>query len=58
MTLAKYPLDDIFLSQLHERWVLVVFDPQKRYLEICQQRNKRHRNSGKAENRDYHAPGS
>ena len=37
MTFAEYLLDNIFLPRLQERRVLVVFDPQKRYLEICQQ---------------------
>ncbi len=37
MTFAEYLLDNIFLPRLQERQVLVVFDPQKRYLEICQQ---------------------
>jgi hypothetical protein len=36
MTFAEYLLDHIFLPRLQERRVLVVFDPQKRYLEICQ----------------------
>jgi hypothetical protein len=34
MTFAEYLLDHIRLPRLQERRVLVVFDPQKRYLEI------------------------
>jgi hypothetical protein len=37
MTFAEYLFENIFLPRLQERRVLVVFDPQKRYLEICQQ---------------------
>jgi hypothetical protein len=37
MTFANYLLENVFLPRLQERRVLVVFDPQKRYQEICQQ---------------------
>jgi len=37
MTFAEYLLENIFLPRLQERRALVVFDPQKRYVEICSQ---------------------